>query len=256
MPLASEPAIRVEHLKTQFDQLVIHEAINLTVQQGEIVAIIGGSGCGKSTLMREMVMLIQPAAGSIALLGQDISTLKPSQRNQLRQRLGVMFQNGALFSSLTVLDNIAFPLQEHTTFDLKTCQQLAYLKLLLVGLPGQAAHHYPRQLSGGMIKRAAVARALALDPHILFLDEPTAGLDPLGANAIDELVLELRASMGLTVVIVTHDLDTLHKVPDRIIVLGEKRVLAAAPLSELLTMPHPWIQNYFSGPRGRASSQP
>lgn len=253
MSLPSSPiAIQIDHLKTQFGELVVHEDINLSVQRGEIIALIGGSGCGKSTLLREMIMLTQPAAGQIEILGQNILKLNPKQRNRLRQQLGVMFQSGALFSSLTVLENIAFPLHEHTQLSRSAIHDAAYLKMLLSGLPSHAANKYPRQLSGGMIKRAAVARALALDPVLLFLDEPTAGLDPLGANAIDELVLELRATMGLTVVIVTHDLDTLYKVPDRIVVLGERRVLAAAPLTELLTVPHPWIRDYFNGPRGRA----
>lgn len=250
-----EMVIQIEQLHTQFDDLVIHADLTLRIQQGEIVAIIGGSGTGKSTLLREIILLERPRAGSIRVFGQEVLGLSEKQSLWLRRRCGVMFQNGALFNSLTVAENIAVPLQEHTPLTPQLIQEIVAFKIALVGLPKTAAEKYPNQLSGGMIKRVAVARALALDPDILFLDEPTAGLDPIGAAALDNLILKLKKLLGLTVVIVTHDLDSLWKVTDRVAVLADKQVFAIAPIHELLDYDHPWLQDYFQGPRGRAASQ-
>ncbi len=250
MPL--EIIIEISNLRTQFGSVIIHDNLNLTIHRGEIVALIGGSGTGKSTLLREIILLEQPVAGSIQVLGQEILQLNEKQSLWLRRRCGVMFQNGALFSSLTVAENVALPLREHTRLSKSFIQELAAFKIALVGLPADAGDKYPAQLSGGMIKRVAVARSLALDPEILFLDEPTAGLDPIGADALDDLIIRLKESLGLTIVIVTHDLDSLWKVTDRVAVLADKRVFAVAPLPELLQLNHPWLQAYFQGPRGRA----
>jgi len=248
----TQPVIEICDVHTRFGEIVVHAGVNLTINAGEIIALIGGSGTGKSTLLREIILLEKPIAGSIKVFGQEVLHLTEKQSLWLRRNCGVMFQNGALFSSLTVAENIAVPLQEHTRLSQRLIREIAMVKIALVGLPGDAADKYPAQLSGGMIKRAAVARALALDPDILFLDEPTAGLDPIGANALDELILRLKDLLGLTVVFVTHDLDSLWKVTDRVAVLADKRVLAAAPIPELLEIQHPWLQSYFRGPRGRA----
>ncbi|NJO15662.1 MAG: ABC transporter ATP-binding protein [Thioploca sp.] len=250
--MSLEIIIEISNLRTQFGSAIIHDNLNLTIHRGEIVALIGGSGTGKSTLLREIILLEQPIAGSIQVLGQEVLHLNEKQSLWLRRRCGVMFQNGALFSSLTVAENVALPLHEHTRLSKSSIQELAAFKIALVGLPANAGDKYPAQLSGGMIKRVAVARSLALDPEILFLDEPTAGLDPIGANALDDLIIRLKESLGLTIVIVTHDLDSLWKVTDRVAVLADKRVFAVAPLPELLQLNHPWLQAYFHGPRGRA----
>lgn len=245
-----QPIIKIRDLVTQFGKLVIHDNLQLDIMRGEIIAIIGGSGSGKSTLLREMILLEKPAAGSIEILGQEILTLSDIQALWLRKVCGVMFQSGALFSSLTVAENIALPLREHTRLSTDLIEEMVAFKLALVGLNVEVSAKYPNQLSGGMVKRAAVARALALDPLILFLDEPTAGLDPISAAALDELILQLKHLLGLTIVIITHDLDTLRKVTDRIAVLADQHLIAVEPLTTLVNFDHPWLQEYFHGERG------
>ena len=249
----TEPIIEINNLRTQFGTAVIHDKLSLKIQQGEIIALIGDSGAGKSTLLREIILLEKPAAGSIKVFGQEILNLNHEESLWLRRRCGMMFQQGALFGSLTVAENIAVPLREHTQLSQRFIQEIAAFKIAIVGLPASAGDKYPAQLSGGMIKRAAIARALALDPAILFLDEPTAGLDPIGAGAFDELVISLKKSLGLTIVIVTHDLDLLWKVTDRVAVLSDKCVYRVAPIRELAALDHAWLQKYFQGPRGRAA---
>jgi len=223
------------------------------VQRGEILAIVGGSGSGKTTLLREMLMLQPPDTGSIHIFDQDLTKATPREFLAVQRRWGVLFQQNALFSSLTLLDNTAFPLREHTALDKKTIEQLASLKILLSGLPIEAAAKFPSQLSGGMQKRGALARAIVLDPELLFLDEPTAGLDPESAGGFDDLILKLKETMGLTVVIVTHDLDTLWAVTDRVAFLGEGKVLCVDKIANLVKNPHPMIKEYFEGPRGRTT---
>jgi phospholipid/cholesterol/gamma-HCH transport system ATP-binding protein len=251
--MSKQIVIEINNLKTKFDSLLIHEQLHLQIYGGEIIALIGGSGAGKSTLLREMILLEKPIAGSIQLFGQEILHLNEKQALWLRRRCGMMFQQGALFGALTVAENVALPLQEHTQLSQRLINEIVAFKIALVGLPNHARDKYSAQLSGGMIKRAAVARALALDPDILLLDEPTAGLDPIGAGALDELILRLKEALGLTVVMVTHDLDSLWRITDRVAVLAEKRVFAVAPIRELLKLQHPWLQEYFQGVRGRAA---
>lgn len=247
--------IDIHGLKTQFGSLVIHENLDLGIRSGEVVALVGGSGSGKTTLLRCIIMLQQPAAGSIRLFGRDVVGVGEGEAFALRSRYGVMFQQGALFSSLTVRENVAVPLQEHTRLPQNLMFEIADLKIALAGLPANAADKYPRQLSGGMLKRAALARALALDPDLLFLDEPTAGLDPVSANALDELVVQLKESLGLTVVMVTHDLDSLWHTTDRVAFLGERRVIGYGTMAELTESEHPLIRKYFHGPRARAAQE-
>lgn len=248
--------IRIRGLKNQFDAQVVHENLDLDVRRGEIIGIVGGSGTGKSVLMRSIVGLQTPTEGSIEVLGLDALALSEAQAKELRRTWGVLFQNGALFTSLTVAENVQVPLREYYQMDQSLLDGLAAFKIDLVGLPPEAGAKFPSDLSGGMRKRAGMARALALDPHILFLDEPTAGLDPIGAAALDELVMRLRDTLGLTVFLITHDLDTLHTICDRIAVLAEKRVITVGTVEELLEFPHPWVQDYFKGPRGRAAIKP
>ncbi|OUD11662.1 ABC transporter ATP-binding protein [Thioflexithrix psekupsensis] len=247
--------IEVRHLKTQLGEHLIHEDVSFDVHQGDIMGIIGGSGTGKSVLLREITRLIKPVSGSIKIFGEEILNRSENETAWIRRQCGIMFQNGALFSALTVAENVAVPLQEHTQLSPRLIAEIAAYKIALVGLPPSAANKYPSQLSGGMIKRASVARALALDAHILFLDEPTAGLDPVGAGALDELILQLRDLLGLTVVLVTHDLDSLWKVTNKITVLAEKKVLTVAPIQTLITMDYPWLIEYFQGARGRVATQ-
>ncbi|MCK5876856.1 MAG: ATP-binding cassette domain-containing protein [Candidatus Marithrix sp.] len=250
-----EIVVEISNLRTQFDKTIIHNGLNLTIQRGEIIAIIGDSGVGKSMLIHEIILLQKPMAGSIKVFGIEVLNLTEKSSVWLRRHCGMMFQNGALFSSLTVGENIAIPLQEHTQLSKRLINEIVNFKIALVGLPVSARNKYPDQISGGMTKRVAVARALALDPEILFLDEPTAGLDPSGAGAFDELIVKLTESLGLTVVVVTHDLDLLWEVTDRVAVLADKQVLAIAPMRELIKLEHNWIQNYFHGSRGRAAQQ-
>ena len=250
-----ENVIAVRGLRTQFGDTVIHEQLDLDIRRGEVVALVGGSGSGKTTLLRAIIMLLAPTAGSITLFGQSIIGIGERAAFRLRRRFGMLFQQGALFSSLTVRENVAVPLREHTELSDRRIMDIADLKIALAGLPATAGPKLPRELSGGMLKRAALARALALDPALLFLDEPTAGLDPVSAGAFDELVVQLKESLGLTVVMVTHDLDTLWQATDRVAFLGEKRVIGYAPMRELTQADHPLIRAYFEGPRGRAAEQ-
>jgi phospholipid/cholesterol/gamma-HCH transport system ATP-binding protein len=247
--------ISVRHLTTRFGNHAVHENLDLDVFRGEILGIVGGSGTGKSVLLRSIVGLHHPSGGEIRIFGQKLADLSPGQRSQLERRTGVLFQGGALFSSLTVIENIALPLIEHAGLPRSDAEYLAAVKLALAGLPKTSGTLYPSELSGGMIKRAALARALALDPDILFLDEPTAGLDPIGAAAFDRLLLTLREALDLTVFLVTHDLDTLYTVCDRVAVLSQKKVLVADRLDAVAATSDPWIQDYFHGPRGRAAQQ-
>ncbi|MDY7537398.1 ATP-binding cassette domain-containing protein [Undibacterium sp. 5I1] len=247
--------IEMRKVSTRFGSKIVHTDLDLDIRRGEIFAIVGGSGSGKSTLLREMILLHKPDSGSINIFGTDLATASDEEANLLRQRWGVMFQKGGLFSTLKVIENIGLPLREHTALDDQIIDEIAAWKLSLSGLEPESGSRYPSELSGGMLKRAALARALALDPELLFLDEPTAGLDPAGAAGIDSLVRDLHALYNLTIVMITHDLDLLWQVTDRVAVLGEGRVLAVGSMSELSTMDHPIIRQYFDGARGRAAQQ-
>jgi phospholipid/cholesterol/gamma-HCH transport system ATP-binding protein len=244
--------IRVRGLTTRIGGKVLHDRVDLDVRPGEVVGVVGASGSGKSVLLRTVIGLSEPVGGTIEIFGRELRALDEAGLHALEARWGVLFQDGALFSSLTVAQNIAVPLKEHIALPGGLLDEVIALKLALVGLPGDAAAKYPAELSGGMRKRAGLARALALDPPLLFLDEPTAGLDPIAAGAFDSLIGDLRASLGLTVLMVTHDLDSLIAICDRIAVLVDKR-LRIGTIDELLRDPHPWIQAYFRGPRGRAA---
>jgi phospholipid/cholesterol/gamma-HCH transport system ATP-binding protein len=252
--MTAAPAIRIRDLKVAFGQNVVLEGADLDVQRGEVVGIIGPSGGGKSVLLRAIVGLKPPAAGSVEVLGQRLETLSREDRIAVERRWGIMFQDGALFSNLTVRENVMVPMREHTDLSPELRRALADMKIQMAGLSASAGDKYPSDLSGGMRKRAALARALALDPELVFLDEPTAGLDPITAAAFDKLIRDLQQALGLTVFLVTHDLDTLHAVCDRIAVIGEKRVLTTGTIEELRRYDHPWIQDYFGGPRGRAAA--
>jgi phospholipid/cholesterol/gamma-HCH transport system ATP-binding protein len=246
-------AVRVRGLVNRFGTKTVHEGLDLDMRKGEILGVIGGSGTGKSVLLRSIVGLHTPNAGEVEVFGQKIDQLSRDERVKVERRWGVMFQDGALFSTMTVRENVMAPMVEHTKIPEALMRELADLKIRLAGLELEAAPKRPADLSGGMRKRAALARALSLDPELLFLDEPTAGLDPIGAARFDELVRSLSQSLGLTIFLVTHDLDTLAATCDRIAVLSDGKVLAIGPLDEVRQNPHPWIQEYFSGPRGRAA---
>ena len=246
--------IEIEGLWTKFGDHVVHRGVDLKVKPGEILALVGGSGSGKTTLLRQMLGLERPHQGSVAVFGQRLDTADRRALNALRNRWGVLFQEGALFSGLTVAQNVQVPMREHLHLPQALMDQLAAVKIGLVGLPQDAGAKFPSQLSGGMKKRAGLARALALDPEIVFLDEPTAGLDPIGASAFDQLILQLKDTMGLTVFMVTHDLDSLHAICDRIAVLAERRVLVTGTMDDMLKQDHPWIREYFHGPRARAAT--
>jgi len=251
----AETVIEIRNLNTRFGSAIVHENVNLAVDRGEIFALVGSSGCGKSTLLRELILLQRPISGSIRVFGQEVIDLSEEQALPLRRRWGVMFERGALFSALTVTENVGMPLREHTDLSDRLIDQLAAVKIALAGLPADAGPKYPSELSGGMRKRAALARALALDPELLFLDEPTAGLDPLSASGIDELVRSLRQALGLTIMVVTHDLDLLWRMADRVAVLGEGHILGMGTMEELSASDHPLIREYFYGPRGRAARE-
>jgi phospholipid/cholesterol/gamma-HCH transport system ATP-binding protein len=252
---AGNAVIEVRDLNTRLGGSVVHEDVSLTVFRGEIFALVGASGCGKSTLLREAIALLQPVSGSIRVFGQEVVGLSDEQALPLRRRWGVMFERGALFSSLTVLENVGVVLHEHTRLSRQLIDETAAVKIALTGLPADAAYKYPSELSGGMRKRAALARALALDPELVFLDEPTAGLDPLSASGIDELIRRLRDGLGLSIMMVTHDLDLLWRAADRVAVLGEGRILGTGTMAELSHADHPLIHEYFYGPRGRAARE-
>jgi len=241
----NENVIEIEGLKNRLGGLWVHNGLDLTVRKGEILAIIGGSGSGKTTLLRCILMLLKPTAGTIRLFGKDISHLGDEEAQSLRRRWGTLFQHSALFSSMTTLENIMFPMQEFTVLNQKFMQELAMLKLNLTGLPCEAANKFPSELSGGMQRRAATARAIAMDPELLFLDEPTTGLDPVGARKFDELVVFLRDTLSLTIVMISHDIDSLKKCTDRVAFIGDGKVLCVAPLEELRKNPHPLIVEYF-----------
>jgi phospholipid/cholesterol/gamma-HCH transport system ATP-binding protein len=247
-----ELAISVQGLRTQFGPVVVHDGLDLAVRKGEVLGVVGGSGTGKSVLLRTIIGLNRPSAGRIEVLGHVAGTGGAAAARAVRRRWGVLFQDGALFSSLTVAENVEAPLREHTGLSAKMRRAAAELKVALAGLPPDANDKYPSELSGGMRKRAGLARALAMDPDILFLDEPTAGLDPIGAANFDLLILELQRALGLTVVMITHDLDSLHAICDRVAVLINKKTRIDT-IPALMQIDHPWIQEYFGGPRGRAA---
>ncbi len=246
--------IQVSNVVTRFGDNLVHDGVSLAVREGEIYGLMGGSGSGKSTLLREMILLLRPESGTIRVLGRDLARLSTEEAAWLRRRWGVLFQSGALYSSLTVAQNVAMKLREYTRLPADVVDEIVRTKIRMVGLPERAAELYPAQLSGGMVKRASLARALAMDPRLLFLDEPTSGLDPVGAEAFDRLIRELRDMLGLTVVMVTHDLDSIWTVVDRFAVLGDRKVVAEGTLEEVIDRPHPVIRSFFHGARGRLRS--
>jgi phospholipid/cholesterol/gamma-HCH transport system ATP-binding protein len=248
-----EIVVEVRGLVNRFGSHVVHDGLDLDLRRGEILGVVGGSGTGKSVLLRSIVGLVRPAAGRIQVFGIDMSSASDQERRSVEDRWGVMFQQGALFSSLNVQQNVEVPMRERLGLAPELRSALASLRISMVGLAPEACDKLPSEISGGMSKRAGLARALALDPDIVFLDEPTAGLDPIGASAFDLLIRSLQRSLGLTVFLVTHDLDTLHATCDRIAVLAEKRVLATGTMEDMLKVDHPWVHKYFHGPRARAA---
>jgi phospholipid/cholesterol/gamma-HCH transport system ATP-binding protein len=249
-----EYPIVVEGLRNSFGDQVVHDDLSLKVRRGEIIGVVGGSGTGKSVLMRSIIGLQIPDEGTIRVLGHSITDARDDNDIDIRARWGVLFQGGALFSTLTVGENVEVPLRQfYPELGDALREEIARFKIRLSGLPEDTAFKYPAELSGGMKKRAGLARALALDPELLFLDEPTAGLDPISAAAFDSLTRELQATLGLTVFLITHDLDTLHEICDRVAVIADRKVIAVGAIPELLASDHPWIQEYFNGPRGRAA---
>ena len=246
--------IEVSGLVNRFGEQTIHDDLSLQVKWGEIIGVVGGSGTGKSVLMRSIIGLQTPSEGDISVFGQNITSAEPDEVLGVRNRWGVLFQGGALFSTLTVGENVEVPLKQfYPDLSDEVRSEIARYKVIMSGLPEEAVKKFPSELSGGMKKRAGLARALALDPELLFLDEPTAGLDPIGAAAFDRLIEELQETLGLTVFLITHDLDTLHEICDRVAVLADKKVIAVDTVPNLMKYNHPWIQEYFNGPRGRAA---
>ena len=241
-------------LVSRFGDNVVHDGLDLSVDRGEVLGVVGGSGTGKSVLLNTIIGLKAPDGGSVRLFGGDMRTASRRRWSSVERRWGVLFQQGALFSNLTVRENVAAPLHEHTRLPRREIEEIADLKIAMVGLPARAATLKPAELSGGMRKRAGLARALAMDPELLFLDEPTAGLDPIAAEAFDGLIKDLSDSLDLTVFMITHDLDSLYAITDRVAVLANKKVVAVAPVRELERSEHPWIKQYFLGPRGRAAA--
>lgn len=249
-----EIAIRVRGLKNSFGEQVIHDGLDLDVYKGEILGVVGGSGTGKSVLMRSIIGLQHPDEGEVTVFGESMLDKEEDEALNVRKRWGVLFQGGALFSTLTVAENVQVPIREfYPDLPRDLMDEIAAYKVVMSGLPPDAGPKYPSELSGGMKKRAGLARALALDPELLFLDEPTAGLDPIGAAGFDELTRNLSRALGLTVFLITHDLDTLYAICDRVAVLADKKVIGVGTIPELLAMDHPWLQEYFNGPRGRAA---
>ena len=246
--------VEIAGVTSRFGALTVHENLSLNVRQKEILGLIGASGTGKSVLLHTILGLRRPQAGTVRVMGMDVADAGRAALRAVQRQWGVLFQSGALFSSLSVLENVKVPLREFTKMDEKLMNSIALMKISLVGLPSSSADKFPSELSGGMKKRAGLARALALDPAIVFLDEPTAGLDPISATAFDDLVQDLHDSLDLTVFMVTHDLDTLHALCTRVAVLAEKKILASGTTAELLAMDHPWIREYFSGPRSRIAA--
>ena len=247
--------ISVKGLVNRFGDSIVHDGVDLDVRRGEIMGVVGGSGTGKSVLMRSIIGLQKPDAGTITVFGEPMLGRNEDEIVAIRKRWGILFQGGALFSTLTVAENVELPLREfYPSLPKSLLDEIAAYKVQMSGLPSDAGPKYPAELSGGMRKRAGLARALALDPELLFLDEPTAGLDPIGAAAFDELTLGLKKTLGLTVFLITHDLDSLHAICDRVAVLADHRVIAVGTIAELLALDHPWIQAYFNGPRGRAAT--
>ncbi|PKO90696.1 MAG: ABC transporter ATP-binding protein [Betaproteobacteria bacterium HGW-Betaproteobacteria-10] len=251
----AKAVIKISQLSTRFGDHIVHRDIDLEVQRGEIFALIGGSGSGKSTLLREMILLHRPDAGSISVLGVELQNISTADALALRQRWGVMFQHGGLFGALTVKENIGLPLREHTRLNDALIDEIATWKLAMTGLEAKVGEQYPAALSGGMLKRASLARALALDPELLFLDEPTAGLDPQSAGEIDQLIRQLRDRFGLSIVMITHDLDLLWQTADRVAVLAETQVQGIGSMPELAQSNNPAIKKFFAGPRGRAPQE-
>lgn len=245
--------IEVSGLGNRFGDYIVHENLDLQVRQGEIIGVVGGSGSGKSVLMRSILALNRPHSGSIEVLGRNALSPRARDRLYIEQNTGVLFQNGALFSSLTVLENVLVPLKEHSSLPAQLMTELAMVKIQLAGLEPDAAFKFPAELSGGMRKRAGIARALAMDAPLLFLDEPTAGLDPISAAEFDRLILTIQKALHLTVFLITHDLDTLYTICDRVAVIADRKVLVNAPIDQVAAFDHPWIQEYFHGPRGRAA---
>ncbi|TCO69129.1 ABC transporter ATP-binding protein [Rhodovulum euryhalinum] len=251
--MEAETVIEIRGLTNRFGKTVVHDNLSLDVMRGEVLGVVGASGSGKSVLLRSIVGLMTPSAGQITMLGTDVLRASAADRAAASARTGVMFQDGALFSALSVRENVEAPMRERLAVDAETRRALADLRISMVGLPPEAGDLFPADLSGGMRKRAGLARALSLDPEILFLDEPTAGLDPIGASAFDSLVTSMRATLGLTVFLVTHDLDTLQATCDRIAVLAERRVLVSGTMAELRNVDDPWVHSYFHGPRAHAA---
>ncbi len=252
-PGGREIVVEVERLTSRFGDNLVHDGLDLQVRRGEVLGVVGGSGAGKSVLLNTVVGLRRPDAGQVRVFGVDLQRASRAEQGALERRWGVLFQGGALFSSLSVLDNVTAPLREHTRLPRREVRALGELKITLAGLPAFASAMKPAELSGGMRKRAGLARALALDPELLLLDEPTAGLDPIAAEAFDRLIGRLAPALGLTVVLVTHDLDSLYALCDRVAVIADRRIAALAPVAELEGSDHPWIRRYFLGPRGRAA---